>query len=108
MSRATAACAALLLLAAAGPARAAMVTRAMLIRACTAHEPQHLNDCAGYIAGVADMTDSVARGVCIPEGIEFATLRQRVTKWLQAHTTSNGPAAPAVVAALRGLYPCNR
>ncbi len=93
---------------AATPADAALVTRGMLIHACTSREQTHLNDCAGYIAGIADMNDSVARGVCIPEGTKFALLRRRVTRWLQAHTTSNGPAAPAVLAALRGLYPCNR
>jgi hypothetical protein len=33
-------------------------------------------------------------------------LRKGVTTWLQSHTTSDGPAAPAVLAALRGLYRC--
>ena len=98
----------IVVLLAASPADAAMVTRAMLIHACTSRDQPHLNDCAGYIAGVADISDSVARGVCIPEGTRFAGLRRRVTHWLQAHTTRDGPAAPAVVAALRGLYPCNR
>jgi hypothetical protein len=93
-------------LAAAQTASAALVTRAMLIRACTAQAQVQLNDCAGYVAGIADMVDSVRDGVCIPEGIKFGILRKNVVVWLQGHTTSNGPAAPTVVSALRGLYPC--
>jgi hypothetical protein len=98
--------AALLALAAAQPTQAALVRRSMLIQACTAHDPPRLNDCAGYIAGIADANDSVAQGVCVPPGLNVRLLRQGVTNWLQSHTTSDGPAAPAVLAALRGLYRC--
>ena len=87
-------------------AHAQIVRRSMLIAACTAHDQQELNNCAGYIAGVADMVDSVAQGVCIPKGLNVRLLRQGVSNYLQSHTTSDGPAAPAVVAALRGLYRC--
>ncbi len=83
-----------------------LVTRSMLIRACTSHDQPRLNDCAGYVAGIADANDSVARGVCVPPGLSVELLRKGVTTWLQSHTTSDGPAAPAVLAALRGLYRC--
>jgi hypothetical protein len=83
-----------------------LVTRSMLIRACTSHDQKELNDCAGYVTGVADANDSVAQGVCVPPGLKLGLLRQGVTNWLQSHTTSDGPAAPAVLAALRGLYRC--
>ena len=88
------------------PAEAALVRRSMLIQACTAHDQQRLNDCAGYIAGIADMADSGPQGVCIPPGLKVGLLRQGVTNWLQSHTTSDGPAAPSVLAALRTLYRC--
>ena len=88
------------------PARAQIVHRSMLIEACTARDQQRLNNCAGYIAGIADMIDSEKQGVCIPKGLNVRLLRQGVSNYLQSHTTNDGPAAPAVVAALRGLYRC--
>jgi hypothetical protein len=87
-------------------AEAALVRRSMLIQACTARDPARLNDCAGYIAGIADANDSVQQGVCIPVGLKLALLRQGVTNWLQSHTTSDGAAAPSVLSALRALYRC--
>lgn len=97
----------LALIAATSPyAHAALVTRSMLIHACTAHDQRQLNDCAGYVAGVADMADSVQQGVCIPQGTKFDLLRKGVTTWLQSHTTSDGPAVPAVMGALHALYHC--
>jgi hypothetical protein len=100
--------AAILAVAAAQPTQAALVRRSMLIQACTAHDQPRLNDCAGYIAGIADSNDSVEQGVCVPPGLKLGLLRQGVTNWLQSHTTSDGPAAPSVLAALRGLYRCPR
>jgi hypothetical protein len=91
---------------AAAPAQAALVTRSMLIRACTSHDQRQLNDCAGYLAGIADMTDTAQQGVCIPKGLNVRLLRQGITTWLQSHTTSDGPAAPSVLDALRHLYSC--
>jgi hypothetical protein len=87
-------------------AEAALVKRSMLIQACTAHDQARLNDCAGYIAGLADANDSVQQGVCIPPGLNVRLLRQGVTNWLQSHTTSDGPAATSVLTALRALYRC--
>jgi hypothetical protein len=87
-------------------ADAALVKRSMLIQACTAHDQARLNDCAGYIAGIADTVDSVHQHVCVPEGLSVRLLRQGVTNYLQSHTTSDGPAAPSVLDALRNLYKC--
>lgn len=93
---------------AAYPAAAAMVSKSMLIEACTSTKPARKNNCVGYIAGVADTVDSVRDRVCIPEGTKFEFLRVRVTSLLQRPPNADGAAAPAVVAALRHLYPCNR
>jgi hypothetical protein len=89
------------------PAEAALIKRSMLIQACTAKDPSRLNDCAGYITGIADMADGAQQRVCIPQGLSVRLLRTGVTTYLQSHTTSDGPAAPAVLDALRSLYKCN-
>jgi hypothetical protein len=88
-------------------ADAALVSRSMLIQACTAHDEQRLNNCAGYITGIADTVDSVKDRVCIPQGLKIGLLRKGVSNYLQSHNTSDGPAMPSVLDAMRHLYPCN-
>ena len=101
---AAAALAALLL--ASPTANAAIIRRSALIQACTSKSPALLNNCAGYIAGVADTVDSNRDRVCIPAGLKVQLLRVGVNNYLQSHTTTDGPAAPSVVTALQSLYKC--
>ena len=70
-----------------------------------------VNDCEGYILGVADaaMTIPGSNGhpeVCIVAKVTGRAMREQVVAYLQGHPGPDGPAAPAVLDSLRALYKC--
>ena len=92
-------------------AHADLIKRGMLIKACTGRGSTDASDCAGYIAGVADLATNPPPGgpkaeVCLAPGIKVKVLREAVTSYLQSHPGADGPAAPAVYEALKTLYKC--
>jgi hypothetical protein len=87
-----------------------LIRRNLLLHSCSSKNTADLNACDGYIAGVADIaTTGAVDGtpvVCIAKGVKLPPIRQSVVSYLQSHPASDGPAAPAVLDALRTLYKC--
>ena len=92
-----------------GTGRAELITRNALLKACAAKTGPAVNDCQGYVAGIADLAQSPPGGVkpevCIAK-VPLHLIREAVTTYIQSHPGSDGPAAPAVFDALRALYKC--
>jgi hypothetical protein len=91
--------------------RVDLIKRGMLVKACTGKTPGDISDCAGYIAGVADLANNPPPGskqeVCFPEPVKIRVLREAVTTYLESHPGNNdGPASVAVYEALKTLYKC--
>ncbi len=102
---------ALLLLGSVGAAHAEqIIKRSLLLKACAGKSPAEINDCAGYIAGVADLAADPPPGakpeVCFTGPVTLKVLRESVTLYLQGHPGPDGPAAPPVYEALITLYKC--
>jgi hypothetical protein len=87
-----------------------LIKRSTLIRACTGKTPAEINDCSGYIAGVADLAADPPPGakaeVCFTGPVTLKILRESVTLYLQGHPAPDGPAVPSVYEALKTLYKC--
>ncbi len=87
-----------------------IIKRSTLLRACTGKSPAELNDCSGYIAGVADLAADPPPGakaeVCFTGPVTLKILRESVTLYLQGHPAPDGPAVPSVYEALKTLYKC--
>ncbi len=87
-----------------------IIKRSLLMRACTGKNPAEINDCSGYIAGVADLAANppppAKAEVCFTGPVTLKVLRESVTLFLQGHPGPDGPAAPPVYEALKTLYKC--
>ena len=99
------------LIATASPAHAEFIKRSMLVKACAGKAVTDVSDCAGYIAGVADLASNPPPGtkaeVCFPAPVKVRTLREAVASYLESHPGADGPAAPPVFEALKTLYKCS-
>ncbi len=97
------------LLAGHGTGHAELITRALLLKSCAAKTGPAVNDCAGYIAGIADLAQNppgtMKPEVCIAK-VPLHLIREAVTTYIQSHPGTEGPAAPAVYEALKALYKC--
>jgi len=94
-----------------GTGRAEFIKRDMLMQACTGRDAVKLQDCEGYILGVADAA-AVLPGaggkpdVCVQAKVTGKTMRAEVVTYLQGHPASQGSGAASVLEALRALYKC--
>ena len=80
-------------------------------RPARGRDPAKLNDCSGYILGIADAAATLPGSggkpdVCILPKVTGRAMREEVVTYLQGHPGPDGPAAPAVLDALRSLYKC--
>jgi len=87
-----------------------IIKRSLLMRACAGKSPAEINDCSGYIPGVADLAADppppAKPEVCFTGPVTLKVLRESVTLFLQGHPGPDGPAAPPVYEALKTLYKC--
>jgi hypothetical protein len=95
-----------------GHGHAEFIKRGMLVSSCTGRDPARINDCSGYILGIADaaiiMPGSGGKpDVCIQGKVTGKAMREGVVAYLSGHpAAADSAAAPAVLDALRALYKC--
>jgi len=94
----------------AGPGHAELIRRTFLVQSCGAKDVAKVSACEGYIAGIADVasqgSDTAKADVCIAKGVKLRPIRESVISYIESHPGADGPAAPAVLDALRALYKC--
>ncbi|MEK0083984.1 Rap1a/Tai family immunity protein [Benzoatithermus flavus] len=94
------------------PARAAFLTGAELLGACTDQDPNGYGQiyCLAYVTGIADVLEQNAVNglrACIPEEATVATLAGIVRESLARHPERGGYGAAGLVAdALGSTFPC--
>ena len=110
MRRIASAAAGLGLIVSAGTVHAEFIKRSMLMKACGGKSTTDASDCAGDIAGVADLAGNLPPGtkaeVCFTSPVRVRVLREAVASYLESHPGADGPAAPPVFEALKTLYKC--